>query len=244
VAAPPVEQPEATRPAPDDEEQDDEDPQSAAGGESHPSRHGGDPSSADGPSAASGSGDAVRQRSSPLGWKIAKEHHVDLSQIHGTGIAGRVPNTESVLGFIGADGTKSTEEAGPAERARSALAPGVSGKVVPMSVMRRKIAEHMIMSRRTSAHVHSVFEVNFSRIAKIRDQRKSEFERAGAKLTYLAFIIKAAAEALRTIPVVNASIEGDNIVYHSEVNLGVAVALDWGLIVPVIKKTDERNLSG
>ena len=113
-----------------------------------------------------------------------------------------------------------------------------------MSVMRRKIAEHMIMSRRTSAHVHSVFEVNFSRIAKIRDQRKAEFERAGAKLTYLAFIIKAAAEALRTIPVVNSSIEGDNIVYHSEVNVGVAVALDWGLIVPVIKKADERNLLG
>ena len=113
-----------------------------------------------------------------------------------------------------------------------------------MSVMRRKIAEHMIMSRRTSAHVHSVFEVNFSRIAKIRDQRKAEFERAGAKLTYLAFIIKAATEALRAIPVVNASIEGDNIAYHSEVNVGVAVALDWGLIVPVIKKADERNLLG
>jgi 2-oxoglutarate dehydrogenase E2 component (dihydrolipoamide succinyltransferase) len=102
----------------------------------------------------------------------------------------------------------------------------------------------MIMSRRTSAHVHSVFEVNFSRIAKIREQRKAEFERAGANLTYLAFIIKAATEALRTIPVVNSSIEGDNIVYHSDVNVGVAVALDWGLIVPVIKKADERNLLG
>jgi len=244
VAARPVAQPEATRPAPDDEEQDDEDLQSAPGGQSRPfETPSEDSSSADGRSAASGSGDVVRQRSSPLVRKIAKEHHVDLSQIHGTGIAGRVTKND-ILGFIGADGTKSTEEAGPPERARSAPAPGVSGQVVPMSVMRRKIAEHMIMSRRTSAHVHSVFEVNFSRIAKIRDQRKAEFERAGAKLTYLAFIIKAATEALRAIPVVNASIEGDNIVYHAEVNVGVAVALDWGLIVLVIKKADERNLLG
>jgi 2-oxoglutarate dehydrogenase E2 component (dihydrolipoamide succinyltransferase) len=113
-----------------------------------------------------------------------------------------------------------------------------------MSVMRKKIAEHMIMSRRTSAHVHSVFEVNFASVAKVRDAKKAEYEKAGAKLTYLSFIIKAVCDALRAVPVVNASIDGENIVYHRDVNVGIAVALEWGLIVPVIKKVDELNLLG
>ena len=110
--------------------------------------------------------------------------------------------------------------------------------------MRKRIAEHMVMSKHTSAHVHSVFEVNFSRVAQIRDAKKAEFERAGAKLTYLSFIIKAAVDALHAVPIVNASVDGESIVYHKDVNLGVAVALDWGLIVPVIKNADERNLLG
>jgi pyruvate dehydrogenase E2 component (dihydrolipoamide acetyltransferase) len=110
--------------------------------------------------------------------------------------------------------------------------------------MRKRIAEHMVLSRRTSAHVHSVFEVNFSRIDQIRKAKKAEFERAGAKLTYMSFIVRAAIDALRTVPVVNASVDGDTIVYHKDVNVGIAVALDWGLIVPVIKKADERNLLG
>jgi 2-oxoglutarate dehydrogenase E2 component (dihydrolipoamide succinyltransferase) len=113
-----------------------------------------------------------------------------------------------------------------------------------MSIMRKKIAEHMILSRRTSAHVHSVFEVNFSRVAQVRESKKAEFERAGAKLTYLSFIIKAVVDALREVPVINASIEGDSIVYHEEINIGIAVALDWGLIVPVVKNADEKNLLG
>jgi 2-oxoglutarate dehydrogenase E2 component (dihydrolipoamide succinyltransferase) len=113
-----------------------------------------------------------------------------------------------------------------------------------MSVMRKRIAEHMVLSRRTSAHVHSVFEVNFSRIDQIRKAKKAEFERAGAKLTYMSFIVRAAIDALRAVPVVNASVDGDTIVYHKDVNVGIAVALDWGLIVPVIKKADERNLLG
>jgi 2-oxoglutarate dehydrogenase E2 component (dihydrolipoamide succinyltransferase) len=113
-----------------------------------------------------------------------------------------------------------------------------------MSVMRKKIAEHMILSKRTSAHVHSVFEVNFSRVAKLREAKKAEYERAGAKLTYLSFILKAAVDALRAVPVVNASVDADSIVYHKDVNVGVAVALDWGLIVPVVKKADEKNLLG
>ena len=110
--------------------------------------------------------------------------------------------------------------------------------------MRRKIAEHMIVSRRTSAHVHSVFEVNFSRVAQLRDEKKAEFERAGAKLTYMSFITKAVVDALRAVPIVNASIDGDNIVYKKEINIGIAVALDWGLIVPVLKNADEKNLLG
>jgi 2-oxoglutarate dehydrogenase E2 component (dihydrolipoamide succinyltransferase) len=113
-----------------------------------------------------------------------------------------------------------------------------------MSPMRKRIAEHMVMSKHTSAHVHSVFEVNFSRVAQIRDAKKAEFERAGAKLTYLSFIIKAAVDALHAVPIVNASVDGESIVYHKDVNLGIAVALDWGLIVPVIKNADERNLLG
>jgi 2-oxoglutarate dehydrogenase E2 component (dihydrolipoamide succinyltransferase) len=113
-----------------------------------------------------------------------------------------------------------------------------------MSIMRKKIAEHMIASRRTSAHVHSVFEVNFGRVSQIRESKKAEYERAGAKLTYLSFILEAAIGALRAVPVVNASVDGDNIVYHQNVNVGIAVALDWGLIVPVIKNADERNLLG
>jgi pyruvate dehydrogenase E2 component (dihydrolipoamide acetyltransferase) len=113
-----------------------------------------------------------------------------------------------------------------------------------MSVMRKKIAEHMIVSRRTSAHVHSVFEVNFGRIAQIRQAKKAEYERAGVKLTYLSFIVKAAVDALREVPIVNASIDGENVVYHKDINVGIAVALDWGLIVPVVKNAGERNLLG
>jgi 2-oxoglutarate dehydrogenase E2 component (dihydrolipoamide succinyltransferase) len=113
-----------------------------------------------------------------------------------------------------------------------------------MSVMRKRIAEHMVLSRRTSAHVHSVFEVNFHRVAQIREAKKAEYEKAGVKLTYLSFILKAVVEGLKAVPVVNASIDGDNIVYHEDVNIGIAVALDWGLIVPVIKKADGSNLLG
>ena len=199
--------------------------------------------------------EAIRQRSSPLVRKIAKEHNVDISQLQGSGIAGRVTK-DDILGYIGQQGQEGRERRegqegqdgrtmpkGPAVE-MPAFKPGAATEVVPMSVMRKKIAEHMVMSRRTSAHVHSVFEVNFGRIDQIRKQKKAEYERAGAKLTYLSFIVKAAIDALRAVPVVNASIDGDNVVYHQQVNLGIAVALDWGLIVPVIKSADEKNLLG
>ncbi len=195
-------------------------------------------------------GDEVKQRSSPVVRKIAKEHNVDVSQIQGSGIAGRVTKND-ILAYVGQEAPRPAPAPAPARPAPAGAVAAASGKTapapgttVPMSVMRRKIAEHMILSKKTSAHVHTVFEVNFSRIAKMRDAKKAEYERAGAKLTYLSFIIKAAVDALRAVPIVNASVEGDNIVYHKDVNVGIAVALDWGLIVPVIKKADEKNLLG
>jgi pyruvate dehydrogenase E2 component (dihydrolipoyllysine-residue acetyltransferase) len=196
-------------------------------------------------------------RSSPLVRKIAKEHNVDIRQIHGTGISGRVTK-DDILAFIGGAQPAPTRPvavptpvtapmpapSAPRPATSSAAGAGLAGQTVPMSVMRRKIAEHMITSRRTSAHVHSVFEVNFGQVEKIRQAKKNEYERAGAKLTYLSFILKAAVDALRAIPVVNASVDGDNIIYHKQVNVGIAVALDWGLIVPVVKNADEKNLLG
>ena len=210
--------------------------------------------------------DRLRQRSSPLVRKIAKDNNVDISRIHGTGIAGRVTKRD-ILDFLAQSGASGAEPQGPSSAAQAGPAPqpaagprsaagsppastppargsGVPGQVQPMSPMRKRIAEHMVMSRRTSAHVHSVFEVNFFRVAQIRESKKAAYEKAGAKLTYLSFIIKAVVDGLRAVPVINASIDGDNIVYHRDVNLGIAVALDWGLIVPVIKKADELNLLG
>src|SRR5438128_6009706 len=147
--------------------------------------------------------DLIRQRSSPLVRKIAKEHNVDISQLHGTGIAGRVTK-DDILGYLGQEGREGQEgqegrarQEGTASRAPAAPAFKPSGldRVERMSPMRKRIAEHMVASRRTSAHVHSVFEVNFSRVAQAREKHKAEFERAGAKLTYLSFIVKAAIDA-------------------------------------------------
>jgi pyruvate dehydrogenase E2 component (dihydrolipoamide acetyltransferase) len=219
-------------------------------------------STARGEDRASSTEETIRERSSPLVRKIAKEHNLDISQIRGTGIAGRVTK-DDILGFIekgqvGQVGPASAAPSSSPASARQAAAP-VSGAPVPpapqfkpgasdhvekMSPMRKRIAEHMVVSRRTSAHVHSVFEVNFTRVAKIREAKKAEFERAGVKVTYLSFIIKAAVDALRAVPIVNASVDGDSIVYHKDINVGIAVALDWGLIVPVVKHADEKNLVG
>ncbi len=180
-----------------------------------------------------------RTFSSPLVRNIAAEHGVDLTRVPGSGVSGRVTKHD-ILSFIDdrPDGVTTQGSDVPA------FGPGESVEVAPMSVMRRKIAEHMIYSRRTSAHVHSVFEVDFSRVAAARQQLKAGFEREGVKLTYLAFIAKAVADALRAMPVLNASIDGDNIVYKKDVNLGIAVALDWGLIVPVIPGADTQDLKG
>jgi pyruvate dehydrogenase E2 component (dihydrolipoyllysine-residue acetyltransferase) len=185
--------------------------------------------------------DLRRQRSSPLVRRIAKEHDVDIRLIKGTGISGRVTK-QDILGFIESGKGRRAPAGGGA--AMPAFAPGESVKVVPMSVMRRKIAEHMVLSAHTSPHVYSVYEVNFARVAAVREARKAEYEAAGAKLTYTAFIAKVIVDALRQFPMVNASIDGANIVYKQDINLGIAVALDNGLIVPVIRKADEKNMLG
>jgi 2-oxoglutarate dehydrogenase E2 component (dihydrolipoamide succinyltransferase) len=195
--------------------------------------------------AGGSTGKAIRERSSPLVRRIAREHQVDIAEIHGTGIAGRVTK-DDILAYIGRE--RRGGQAAPADRvgktAASPLTRGASDHAEKMSVMRQRIAAHMILSRRTSAHVHSVFEVNFSRLAQIREKKKAEYERAGAKLTYMSFIIKAAIDALRAVPIVNASVDGDTLIFHKDVNIGIAVALDWGLIVPVVKKADGKNLLG
>jgi pyruvate dehydrogenase E2 component (dihydrolipoamide acetyltransferase) len=190
-----------------------------------------------------------RAKSSPLVRKIAKEHQIDIRGLQGSGLGGRVTKHD-ILGFIehGAAAAPSTTPQGasasPVDGHTPVFKAGESVEVVPMSVMRRKIAEHMVVSRRTSAHVHSVFEVNFSRVAQLREQKKADYERSGVKLTYMSFITKAVVDALRAVPIVNASLDGDNVVYKKEINIGIAVALDWGLIVPVLRNADEKNLLG
>jgi 2-oxoglutarate dehydrogenase E2 component (dihydrolipoamide succinyltransferase) len=195
-----------------------------------------------------------RQKSSPLVRKIAREHEIDLGGVTGSGIAGRVTK-DDILRHLDARATSPARAAAPPGAApevpgaataapRPAASSGDRVEVVPMSVMRRKIAEHMVLSRKTSAHVHSVFEIDFHRVSQVREARKAEYEQAGVKLTFMAFIAKAVVDALRAVPVVNSSIDGDNIVYKKDVNLGIAVALDWGLIVPVVKQAQEKNLLG
>ncbi len=185
--------------------------------------------------------DALHQRSSPLVRKIAKEHNVDISQIDGTGIAGRVTK-DDILGFIGQGGrAEQGGQAGQGGKAEpsahvSAAKPSAGDRVEKMSVMRKRIAEHMIASRRTSAHVHSVFEVNFSRVEKIRQAKKAEFERSGAKLTYLSFILKAAVDALRTMPIVNASVDGDTLIFHNDINVGIPGVFGALFGMPIINQ--------
>src|SRR3954469_21848501 len=195
--------------------------------------------------------DVRRQKSSPLVRKIAQEHKVDLTQIHGTGLSGRVTK-QDILEFIelgkasepSPTGDRPPASGSSASSPAPTFKPGENVRIVPMSVMRKKIAEHMVLSAHTSPHVYSVYEVNFSRVAMLRDKKKADYEAAGAKLTFTAFIAKAAIDGLREFPIVNASIDGDNIVYKKDINIGIAVALENGLIVPVIRNADEKNLLG
>ena len=188
------------------------------------------------PGAPEAPGSLHLHKSSPLVRRIAKEHGVDIGQLTGSGIGGRVTK-QDILAFI---------ETGAAPAAPAPGAPTAPGSVIiePLSVMRKKIAEHMVISQRTSAHVYSVFEVNFSRVDQIRKTRKDDYERLGAKLTYTSFIAAVVVECLRNHRIVNASLDGERVVYKSDINLGIAVALEHGLIVPVVKGAGEKNILG
>src|SRR6266540_4056330 len=182
-----------------------------------------------------------RARSSPLVRNIAREHSVNLDEIPGTGLGGRVTK-DDILNFI--EQRKGAPAAAPAPPT-PAFAAGDRVTIEPMSNMRRRIAENMLNSRRVSAHVTTIFEVDFTNIARLRERVKKQFEaQNGAKLTFLPFVIKATIDALKALPVVNSSVEGENIVYKHDYNIGIAVALDWGLIVPVIKQADALSLTG
>jgi 2-oxoglutarate dehydrogenase E2 component (dihydrolipoamide succinyltransferase) len=205
--------------------------------------------------------DRVRTKSSPLVRKIAAEHGIELTALHGSGIAGRVTKRD-ILEFIesGAPATQPSAPAAPTPNV-PAVAPAGGGfgggftapnveslpgdVVEPMSRIRQLTAEHMRLSRAWNAHVTSFFEIDLTRIARIRAAQRAEFERAtGEKLTYLPFIIKAVVDGLKAFPVLNAAVSGNNVVYRKQYNVGIAVALDWGLIVPVIKNADDLSLTG
>jgi pyruvate dehydrogenase E2 component (dihydrolipoyllysine-residue acetyltransferase) len=182
-------------------------------------------------------------RSSPLVRKLAREHNVDLAKVAGTGTGGRVTK-QDVLDFV-EHRPQIPAPVSPPRPAPAPAPPAIPGDLVPLSQMRKIIAQRMIESRRTSAHVHCMFEVDITRIVNLRNQLKSGFEqRYGARLTFMPFFVRAAIIALQQYPVVNASLEGDNVRYHRNVNAGIAVALDWGLIVPVLKNADELNFLG
>jgi pyruvate dehydrogenase E2 component (dihydrolipoamide acetyltransferase) len=182
-------------------------------------------------------------RSSPLVRKLARENNVDLAKVGGTGTGGRVTK-QDILDFV--ERRTAAPGAAPATRQSAVLAPAaIPGDLVPMSNMRKIIAQRMIESRRTSAHVHCMFEVDLTRIVNLRNKLKSGFEkRYGARLTFMPFFVRGAIIALQQYPIVNSSLEGDSVRYHKHVNAGIAVALDWGLIVPVLKNADELNFLG
>src|SRR5262245_15421549 len=194
--------------------------------------------------------DRLRRKSTPLVRKIAAEHQVDISQIPGTGFAGRVTK-QDILGFIErapagapAPPTPGTRPLTPAGIEHPATDPWPGDRVEPWSKIRRITADHMIMSRRVSAHVASFFEVDYTQVARLRAKHKASYADRGVNLTFLAFIAKACSANLRKHPIINAAVSGESTIYRRDINIGIAVALDWGLIVPVVKHADELSLLG
>jgi 2-oxoglutarate dehydrogenase E2 component (dihydrolipoamide succinyltransferase) len=188
------------------------------------------------------SGTAERPRSSPLVRKIAKDNNVDLTQIAGSGSAGRITKNDILSHLEKPSSRGSSASTGP--MAAKAATPAL-GELVPMSKMRSIIARRMVESKQTSPHVHTVFKVDMTRIVRLRELEKSKYEQKnGVKLTYMPFITRSVIVTLRKHPIVNGSVEGDAIRYNKHINIGIAVALDWGLIVPVIKQAEEKNFLG
>ncbi|MBV9495906.1 MAG: 2-oxoglutarate dehydrogenase, E2 component, dihydrolipoamide succinyltransferase [Acidobacteria bacterium] len=203
-----------------------------------------------------------RTKSSPLVRKIAQENDVDITQIQGSGVSGRVTKND-ILEFLqqpkpaAAASAQPQQPAAPQQQQPAAqqqfqptaapkpqFAPGENVRLEPLSVMRKRIAHHMVLSKQTSAHVTTVFEFDFTNIEKLRKRYKDEYGERGVKLTYLPFIVQAVLAGLREFPVLNASMDENNVVYHRDLNIGIAVALEWGLIVPVVKNADEKNTLG
>jgi 2-oxoglutarate dehydrogenase E2 component (dihydrolipoamide succinyltransferase) len=195
-------------------------------------------------------------RSSPLVRRIARDYQVDLTQVRGTGLGGRI-SKKDILAYVEqrqsaaagrtAAAQKPLVEPPPAPVQPAPLPATFAGptQVVPMTPMRRQIAEHMVASKRTSAHVYTVFEVEMTKVVEARERQRDEFERRnGFKLTYTPFFVRAAVEAIQQMPVINSSVDGTNIIYKRDINVGIAVALETGLIVPVIKRADEKNFLG
>jgi 2-oxoglutarate dehydrogenase E2 component (dihydrolipoamide succinyltransferase) len=185
--------------------------------------------------------DSEGQRTSPLVRKMAKEPGVDISRIQGTGAGGRVTKAD-VQRVLDAKGVQETAAASSQAGVERPAAGDERVEIQPLSIMRRKIAEHMLLSQQTSAHVHSVFHVGFAQVDRIREQKKQEYERRGVKLTYLSFIASAVATTLRRHPLINASLDGNNIVLRKDINLGIAVAIEGGLIVPVVRNADAQDM--
>jgi pyruvate dehydrogenase E2 component (dihydrolipoyllysine-residue acetyltransferase) len=203
-------------------------------------------------------GEGERLRSSPLVRRIAKDNNIDLRQVQGSGLGGRITK-DDIVGFLQEHGTgarpaapiqaptQTAYQPSPAAAAAqpAPLPPPVPGELVPMSKMRAIIAQRMPESKHISAHVHTVFKVDMTRIVKIREREKNKFEqRNGVKLTYMPFIGRAVIAGVKAMPIVNSSVEGDSIRYHRNVNIGIAVALDWGLIVPVVKQAESLSFLG
>ena len=203
------------------------------------------------PGSGSAAADGERPfRVSPLVRRLAREHGVDVAELTGTGSDGRVTR-DDILRHVGAGAADPAapgveNEAPAAASAAHGVEDEDGARVEPLSVVRRQIADHMVRSRRTSAHVHTLFDVDFSRVARLRAEHREAWAAAGVRLTYLAFVARAASAALAEEPLLNAAISNDGrrIVYRRDVNLGIAVALDEGLIVPVIRRADRQSLAG
>ncbi len=225
------------------------------------------PVPASAPVAAAPVSTGERIHSSPLVRRMAKEHGIDLSTVAGTGAGGRISkqDIEALIAAGGAPAATPPGHSATAASLRPAPPPASGGlahvaletavprekmyfgsyEVQPLSVMRQRIAEHMVISKHVSPHVYSVDEIDMAKVASLRAASKDEFEkRYETKLTYMPFFVKAAVAGLRAFPTLNASLDGTNVVLHKDINIGIAVALDWGLIVPVVRNADEKNLLG
>lgn len=196
----------------------------------------------------------LASKSSPLVRKMAESHGVDLRTVQGTGLHGRVTKADMEAHLAGRSAAPAHDPSAPTLGSLPPLPPataipaapgGERVKIEPMSRMRRIISDNMVASRRTSAHVYTVFEFDMSHVARLRKKHRRAFEEAyGTKLSFMPFVMAAVAKGLRAYPIVNAAVDGDNILYKLDINLGVAVSLDWGLIVPVVKQADQLNLGG